>query len=62
MTNPIINYVKESIEELKRVVWPSRQEAVQHTLLVLGISAAVAIFLGAVDYILNYGLEKFFTQ
>ncbi|HBV33330.1 TPA: preprotein translocase subunit SecE [Patescibacteria group bacterium] len=52
------NYIKTSVAELKKVVWPSKRETTQHTLLVIGISLAVAAFLGALDYIFNWGLEQ----
>ncbi|MDZ4229842.1 MAG: preprotein translocase subunit SecE, partial [Candidatus Veblenbacteria bacterium] len=45
-------------EELKKVVWPTKREILQHTLVVVGLSLALAIFLGAVDYLLNMGLEQ----
>ncbi|MFW0837906.1 MAG: preprotein translocase subunit SecE [Candidatus Komeilibacteria bacterium] len=50
----LIQYLKDSKTELKKVVWPSRQETVKHTLIVIGVSLFVAIFLGAVDYLLNF--------
>ncbi|MBU1036553.1 preprotein translocase subunit SecE [Patescibacteria group bacterium] len=55
----ITQYLKGSRAELKKVVWPTRKQAVNHTLMVIGISLAVAIFLGAVDYLLNGVLEIF---
>lgn len=51
--NRLINYLKASYQELKKVVWPSKKELIQHTLLVIGISLGVAAFLGITDYILN---------
>ena len=54
----IADYLKSSIEESKKVVWPSKHETTQHTLLVIGISIGVAIFLGALDYVFNLGLEQ----
>jgi preprotein translocase subunit SecE len=57
--NKVINYVKESKTELKKVVWPSKKETTNHTLLVIGVSLGVAIFLGVMDYIFNFGLQKF---
>lgn len=53
----IINYLKASRQELKKVVWPSRKETIQHTLMVIGISLGVALFLGGTDYILTLLLE-----
>jgi preprotein translocase subunit SecE len=58
MANPLTNYLKQAMEELKKVVWPSKQETTQHTLIVIGLSLAVAIFLGAIDYLLNLGLQN----
>lgn len=52
----ITNYIKTSQQELKKVVWPTRKEVTQHTLLVIGISLGVAIFLGVVDYVLVFVL------
>lgn len=56
--NKIVRYFLEAKEEMKKVLWPSRKETTNHTLLVIGISLGVAAFLGAVDYLLNIGLEK----
>lgn len=49
----LINYIKASQQELKKVVWPSKKEVIRHTMLVIGISLGVAAFLGLVDYILT---------
>jgi preprotein translocase subunit SecE len=43
-------FVVDIISELRKVVWPTRQEAVRLTIMVIGVCAAVGIFLGAVDY------------
>jgi len=58
MLNKIISYVRESKDELKKVVWPSRQETIKYTILVIGISIATAVFLGALDFGLNIVLEE----
>ncbi|MDP3986060.1 MAG: preprotein translocase subunit SecE [Candidatus Veblenbacteria bacterium] len=58
MANPLVTYFKGAFEELKKVVWPTKREILQHTLVVVGLSLALAIFLGAVDYLLNMGLEQ----
>ncbi len=55
--NKLIKYVKESVEEMKKVTWPSKKETYNYTLLVLGISLATAIFLGALDYFFTEGLQ-----
>lgn len=55
--NKLLNYIKASIEEMKKVVWPTKKETYNYTLLVIGISLLVAAFLGALDYIFSFGLE-----
>mgnify|MGYP001573855772 FL=1 len=57
MANKIINYIKGSIEEMKKVTWPTKKETTNYTFLVIGVSLAVAIFLGALDYIFEFGLQ-----
>jgi preprotein translocase subunit SecE len=39
----------EVVAELRRVTWPTRQETMRLTLMVLAVSAAVGTFLGLVD-------------
>jgi len=55
----LTNYIKASIEEMKKVTWPTKKETKNYTLLVIGISLAVAAFLGTLDYIFSFGLELF---
>ena len=62
VANRILSYFKESRDELKKVVWPSRKQTVNDTMLVIAISLFVAIFLGAVDMALNYGLQRLLTK
>jgi len=57
--NRITNYLRGSYQELRKVVWPTKKEAINHTLLVIGISLGVAIFLGALDFLFTWLLERF---
>lgn len=57
MANPI-TYLKESIQEMKKVTWPSKKETKNYTFLVIAISLATAGFLGALDLIFSSGLEQ----
>ena len=40
---------KESVAEAKRVVWPTRKETMQTTLIVIMFAVIMALFLWAVD-------------
>lgn len=46
----ISEYIKSSIEEMRKVAWPTKKEVYNYTLLVIGTSLAVACFLGALDF------------
>ncbi len=50
-------YLKESVAELKKVAWPTRQEALRSTGVVVGFSVVIAAFLGLVDYLFTLGLN-----
>jgi len=57
--NKIITFLKEVRLEMKKVNWPTRQETIKKTLTVIGISAGVAAFLGALDFVFTSLLNKF---
>jgi preprotein translocase subunit SecE len=49
--NFIIKYFKETRAELRKVTWPTRQEALNLTLIVVGFTIFMAALLGIIDYI-----------
>ncbi len=55
--NAIKSYVKHSFEELTRVTWPTKAQAVKLTIIVFGFCLVMAFFLGFVDYVLTYGYD-----
>jgi preprotein translocase subunit SecE len=50
---------KESIEEAKKVVWPTRKEAMQSTGIIFVFVFIMAIFLWVVDWSLTFAIQKF---
>lgn len=54
----LISYFRQSKEELRKVVWPTRRETLNGTLMVIVMSVVVAAFLGAADYLLNFVFEQ----
>ncbi|NIP14454.1 MAG: preprotein translocase subunit SecE, partial [Pseudomonadales bacterium] len=44
-------FVREARTELSRVVWPSRQETIQTTAVVIAMVLFVGVFLWVVDWI-----------
>jgi len=49
-----LSFAKESVRETKKVVWPTRKEATQITLVVFGFVLVMAIFLWGTDKILEF--------
>ena len=45
----LISFSKDSIQETKRVIWPSRKETVQTTGIVFAFTVVMAIFLWLAD-------------
>lgn len=48
----IIAFAQDSRIEMRKVVWPTRQETIQVTLLVVGIVIITALFLWGIDTVL----------
>ena len=44
-------FLKEVKNELSKVIWPTRAQAVKLTTIVIGVSVVVAIFIGTLDFI-----------
>jgi preprotein translocase subunit SecE len=53
-------FIGEIIAEMKKVVWLSKREAAYLTFLVLLVTAAVGIMLGAFDYGFTKLVDTFF--
>jgi preprotein translocase subunit SecE len=56
----IIQFFKDSYAELKKVVWPSRDEVASNTKVVLVSVAMFAVALGLVDFLLVRGIDLLF--
>lgn len=54
-------FVRDTRSELRKVVWPTREEAINLTLIVIAVSVAIGLFLGAVDYIFQIVFEVLVT-
>jgi preprotein translocase subunit SecE len=49
--NAVQRYFRETIGELRRVSWPTRQEATSLTIVVLIVIVIMSSFLGVLDFI-----------
>ena len=57
----LVQFLKETKIELKKVKWPSKDEVVRLTLIVIAVSAGVSLFISALDFIFTK-LTQLFVQ
>jgi len=55
--NFLVNFFKESFQELKKVAWPKRKDVLKKTLIVVFSMVTIAIIIGALDYGFSHGTE-----
>ncbi len=53
----LAGFVREAQTEVRKVVWPTRQESVQTTLVVLAVVVVVALFLWGLDAFLGWAVK-----
>jgi preprotein translocase subunit SecE len=51
-------FVREVVAEFRKVAWPSRQELINSTVVVITVTVVVSVFLGAVDVALARIVER----
>ncbi|MEA2088376.1 MAG: preprotein translocase subunit SecE [Patescibacteria group bacterium] len=59
--NKLVKYIYGSYVEMKKVTWPTRPETVRLTMAVILISLVIAAFLGFLDFMFSFGIEKIIT-
>jgi len=55
----IINYLRDTKAELRHVTWPTKQETINYTIVVLLISIGTGVFLGILDFVFRAALNRF---
>ncbi len=56
----ITQFFKDSYAELRKVVWPSREDVIASTKVVLLSTVVVAAVLGFIDFLLVAGIDVIF--
>ena len=46
----VISFLRETQAELAKVIWPTRNETIRLTIIVLVVSIAVGVFVGGLDF------------
>jgi preprotein translocase subunit SecE len=62
MLNAIKKYFVGSYQEMKKVNWPTKNQTVNYSALVIGLSVGMAVFFGFLDYIFNWGIANIFLK
>jgi preprotein translocase subunit SecE len=56
----IVQFIKESYAELRKVIWPSREDVISSVKVVIVSTVIVALVLGLVDLLLLFGIRAIF--
>lgn len=51
--------VRDVIDELRKVTWPTREETIKLTMIVIVISLLIGAYIGIIDVLLTKLLEMF---
>ena len=60
--NAVARFYRETVGELRKVSWPTRDDAIRLTGIVLIVLVVMAIILGAVDWVGAQGLGWILTH
>jgi len=55
-------FLKEVKMEIQKINWPTKDRTVRYTLIVVGISTVVAVFLGGIDFLFTIALNQFILK
>ncbi len=55
--NAVVRYLKEVRSEMSKVIWPTREQAINLTSIVLTVMIAMGLFLGLIDYIFGQMIQ-----
>ncbi len=50
-------YIRATIAEMKFVKWPTQRQAFIYTVLIIGISAVVTVFVALADFVFTSGID-----
>jgi preprotein translocase subunit SecE len=58
--NKLVHFIKESYVELRKVVWPGRDDVISSVKVVIISTVIIAAVLGLVDVLLLFGIRLIF--
>ncbi|OGL62800.1 preprotein translocase subunit SecE [Candidatus Uhrbacteria bacterium RIFCSPHIGHO2_02_FULL_47_44] len=54
----LLQYFRESAEEIRKVSWPSKQDTFKYSVIVVGLCVILAVFFAGLDWVLALGIQK----
>jgi preprotein translocase subunit SecE len=58
MKDKILNFFNDVIKEMEKVTWPSREELMESTKIVIIVTLVIAVFAWVVDFAVSEILKK----
>lgn len=58
----VTQFLKEVRHELSKVSWPTKGQIIQYTVAVVAITLALAVFLGLMDFVFEWLLNRFIIK
>lgn len=57
MKEKILNFVRDVVKEMEKVTWPTREELMEATKVVIIVSLIISVFTWAVDLVVSEALK-----
>lgn len=48
--NTVLNYIKGSYSEFKKIQWPTKEQTIRLTQYVIGVSLIIAVYVAGIDF------------
>ncbi|OGH91415.1 MAG: preprotein translocase subunit SecE [Candidatus Magasanikbacteria bacterium RIFOXYD2_FULL_39_9] len=62
MFTAIKDYFVGAFHEMKKVTWPTKSQTINYSLVVIGLSIGMALFLGLLDYVFESAVTALFLK
>jgi preprotein translocase subunit SecE len=56
----MVQFFKDSYAELRKVVWPTKEDVIASTKVVIASTVVMALVLGLIDFVLVAGIDVIF--
>jgi preprotein translocase subunit SecE len=56
---PVIRFLREVFDELRKVVWPTPGELYRYTMVVVATVIVISLFIGGVDYAVGQLVKQY---